>query len=348
MFEIMNYEEIENNFTKEEYILIDVRSPGEYDLETIPDAINLPIFSDKEREIVGTVYKEDLSETAKKLGIKFVSEKLPMLYEKISQLNKKYENLVFFCARGGYRSSSIVSLLDSIGVPTIKLDNGYKGYRNHINEALPIIIKNLKLIVLYGNTGVGKTEILKHLEDQKMNILDLEDAANHRGSTLGSVGLGKQTTQKMFESLIYKALKKRKGNLVFVEGESRRIGKDVIPKYIFNAMKKGIHIKIEASLEYRVETILKDYVHGTDEELIDSLNHLRKHLGNKKIDFYINSIKKSNYKRVIEDLMLNYYDPLYEKNTRNFVKTFYNEDHKDTAKDIVHWVNLNLINNALD
>lgn len=342
MFKIMNYEEVENSFLKEKYILIDVRSPSEYDSETIPGAINLPIFNDEERKIVGTAYKEEDSEKAKKLGIQFVSEKLPMLYDEICQINKKYHHIVFFCARGGYRSSSIVSLLNSIGIHAIKLDHGYKGYRNYIIESLPIITKDIETVVLYGNTGTGKTEILKHLKEQGMNILDLEGAANHRGSTLGSVGLGEQTSQKMFESLIYEALNKRKGNLVFIEGESKRIGKDTIPEYIFNKMKQGTHINIKSKLKYRVETILKDYVHGTDDELIESLNHLRKHLGNDNIDFYIKLIKEKNYEKVIEELMLNYYDPLYEKNTRNFVQVFYNENHKDTARDIIQWANESL------
>lgn len=338
MFKIIKYEEVESNFTKDEYILIDVRSPKEYDSGTIPEAINIPIFNNEERKIIGTAYKQENREKAKKIGIQIVSKKLPNLYEEISQVNKKHKNLIFFCARGGYRSSSIVSLLNSIGVNVIQLDGGYKEYRRYIKEMLPIIIKSIKPIVLYGNTGTGKTEILKQLEKQGMNILDLEGAANHRGSTLGSVGLGEQTSQKMFESLIYEDLNNRKGNLVFIEGESRRIGKDVIPEYIFKKMKEGTHINIKAKLEYRIETIFEDYVQDTDYELIESLNHLRKNLGNNNIDFYINSIKENKYKKVIKELMLNYYDPLYENNTRNFIKTFHNENHEDTATAIIQWV----------
>lgn len=338
MFKVVSFKKVENEFQKEECILIDVRSPGEYNSETIPGAINIPIFNDEERKIVGTAYKQESTEKAKRLGIEFVSKKLPIIYDEISSLNKKYKNLVFFCARGGYRSSSIVSFLDSIGIHAIKLDNGYKGYRKHINENLPVIVKDIKFIVLYGNTGTGKTEILKCLRNQGMNVLDLEGAANHRGSTLGSVGLGEQSTQKMFESLIYKALREINSNIVFIEGESRRIGKDVIPEYIFNSMKEGIHLNINADIEYRVENILKDYVHGTDDELINSLNYLRKHLGNDNIDLYIDLIKEKKYEKVIEELMLNYYDPLYENNTRNFLETFHNSDHNTTSKNIVDWV----------
>lgn len=342
MFKIVNYSELENHFLEKESILIDVRSPGEYDSETIIPAINIPIFNNKEREIIGTAYKKESSEKAKRLGIEFVSKKLPMMYKEISELDKKYKNLIFFCARGGYRSTSIVSLLNSIGINAIKLNDGYKGYRKHINENLPTIVEDVKFVVLYGNTGTGKTEILKSLRKLGMNVLDLEGAANHRGSTLGSVGLGEQTTQKMFESIIYKVLKERKGNLVFIEGESRRIGRDVIPEYIFNKMKEGIHINIEADLEYRIETISKDYLDGTDEELIDSLYYLRKYLGNDKIDFYINLIKEKNYKQVIKELMLIYYDPLYKNNTRNIIESFHNSDHLATAENIVDWANKKL------
>lgn len=342
MFKVISYKEFQNDFKKESYILIDVRSPGEYDLGTIPGAINIPIFTDKERHIVGTTYKEKSVEKAKKLGVEFVSKKLPVIYDKISKLNEEYENLLFFCSRGGYRSNSIVYFLASLGINVLKLESGYKGYRNHIVEELPRIVEEIKFVVLYGNTGTGKTEILKHLKSHGMNVLDLEGAANHRGSTLGSVGLGEQSTQKMFESYIYKALSERKGNLVFVEGESRRIGKDVIPKYLFKKMKEGVHINIKSPLDYRIETILKAYVHGTNNELIDSLDYLRKRLGNKKIDFYIKLIKENKHEKVIEELMVNYYDPMYENNTRNIVEVFKNTNHEETAKKIIRWTKENL------
>lgn len=339
MNQIISYKDAENIKRKSKTIFIDVRSPKEYSLETIPGSINIPLLNNKEREIVGTAYRKESSDKAKKLGVEFVSKKLPIIYEEISSLNNKYDNLIFFCARGGYRSSSIVSVLNSIGVKTIKLEGGYKGYRKHIMEELPNMVNDIDFIVLYGNTGTGKTKILKYLRREGMNVVDLEGDANHRGSTLGGVGLGDQTSQKEFESLIYNDLKARNNNLVFIEGESRRIGKDVVPEYLFNRMKEGIHVNIEADLDYRVQTILNDYVHGTDDELINSLNYLRQHLGNSKIDTYISLIKKKNYAKVIEELMINYYDPLYENNTRNIIKNFHNSDHLTTAKKIIKWAN---------
>lgn len=343
MIKTIEYVDFEKNFSMDDSILIDVRSPSEYDLETIPNSINLPLFDDEERRIIGTTYKRESSDRAKKLGVEFVSKKLPLIYDEIEKLNKKYRNLIFFCARGGYRSSSISSFLSSIGINTLKLNNGYKGYRQYINNKLPEIVSTIDFIVLYGNTGTGKTKILKELKEINMNIVDLEGAANHRGSTLGSIGLGVQRSQKMFESYIYEDLKNLNSNIVFIEGESRRIGKDIVPDYIFNKMKNGIHLNIVSDLPYRVENIYEDYVHNTDHEIINSLNYLRKYLGNESIDTYIKLVHGGDHKKVIENLMLNYYDPMYQNNKRNFVASFYNKDHKKTAEEIQGWTRANYL-----
>ena len=155
-----------------------------------------------------------------------------------------------------------------------------------------------------------------------MDVLNLEYCANHRGSILGSVGLGKQNSQKMFESLLYQSLINRKTDLIFTEGESRRIGKDIIPEYLFEAMNNGINILIEANMETRITNILNSYVHNTDEELIKSLEHLRKHLGDKNIDRFIKLIEEHKYSPVAEELMAKYYDQMYSIIIENTVKYF--------------------------
>lgn len=338
MFKVIKYDDIDNNKIEGNNILIDVRSPSEFKKEHIPGSINIPIFSDEERHLVGEMYVQNSPELAKKMGIEFASKKLPHIYEQVSELDKEYDKLIFFCARGGFRSSSLVSLFMTIGVNSFKMDKGYKGYRKYINENLPEVIKDVKFVVLYGNTGAGKTDILKSLKDSGRDILDLEGCANHRGSILGSVGLGDQNTQKNFESQIYKSLKDRKSNLVFVEGESKKIGKVVIPEYIYEPMSKGINICIDTDLEQRIDNILRDYVHGTDEELIRALNYLRQQLGHMTIDKYIEMIKIHDYREVIGDLMINYYDPHYEYKNRQYRKTFKNIDSTITANNIREWI----------
>ncbi len=337
MYKVMSYEEIERTSSKKDYVLIDLRSEGEYKEATIPGAINIAILNNKERELVGRAYKKDSVEKAKLLGLEFVGNKLAEMYKEISSLDQEGKSLVFFCSRGGFRSSSLVALLNSIGTEVIKLEDGYKGYRRYILERFPSMMEKIKFVVLYGNTGTGKTEILKKIRREGRDVLDLEAAANHRGSILGGVGLGEQTSQKMFESILYHTIRDRSDDIIFTEGESRRIGRVAIPEYIYDKIRSGIHIDIHSPLDYRIETILGDYVDGTDDELIEAISGMEKRLGKKKIQEYIEAIKGSNYKMVIKELMINYYDPLYEKNTRNFVKRFDNKDHAETAGKIITW-----------
>lgn len=335
MFEI-KYKDIHHN--NKNNIFIDVRSPKEFEEETIPGAINIPIFDNVERELIGTLYKNTSISESKKVGIEIASKKLPSIYEKIAKLNKEYDHIYMFCARGGFRSSSLAPIFNALNINVSKLSGGYKEYRAYIRQELPKLSEDLKLIVLYGNTGTGKTHILEHLKNKGMNVLDLEGCANHRGSILGSVGLGQANSQKMFESLLYEQLKNRTSNLVFTEGESKRIGKDLIPDFLFDKMKDGISVKITAPMEKRIQIISKDYVNGSDEELIEALDRMRNRLGNETIDRFINLVKKKDYSPIIENLFIDYYDPLYQKHKRDYIKTFDNIDSNATAANIIKWI----------
>lgn len=334
MYEI-DYRNIQKKDQKN--IFIDVRSPKEFNKETIPGAINIPIFNNEERALIGSLYKNNSIEEAKKVGIEIASKKLPQIYGEVSILNRGHSHIYMFCSRGGFRSSALASFFQALNMSMVKIQGGYKSYRAFIREDLQIISKDLKLIVLYGNTGTGKTHILDSLREKGMNVLDLEACANHRGSILGSVGLGEPNSQKMFESLVYEELKNRNSNLVFIEGESKRIGKSLIPEFIFDKMNEGVSLKIISPIENRVEVILNDYVNGCDEDLIEALNHMRNRMGNEAIDNYVDLVKKKEYNPIIKDLFIKYYDPLYEKHKREYTKTFENIDSNITADNIIAW-----------
>jgi tRNA 2-selenouridine synthase len=319
MFRTINYSDLSGN-----YILIDVRSPQEYNEATISGAVNIPLFDDEERKNIGYVYVNESTEKAKKLGIEAVSKRLPRLYDEISILDKKYDKLIFFCARGGMRSSSVCSLFGTLGVSAYKLGGGYKGYRGFINEELPKVNKQIKYVVIHGKTGVGKTEILKCLKEKGRNVLDLEEAANHRGSLLGSVGLGKSRSQKQFETIVYDSLKNRKTDYVFVEGESRRIGNIIIPEYIYNSMINGRHILVDADLDFRAKLILKEYTtsHNAETDILNSLELLGKHISKENILRYKDLVTKGEYEEVAKELMIKYYDPMYLNGINKFEYDF--------------------------
>lgn len=338
MIKCVDYKEIDYGEFKKNFVLVDVRSPAEFKHATIPGAVNVPLFNDEQRRVIGTVYVQDSVEKAKRLGVEAASQNLPMIYDEICKLKEKYHSLVFFCARGGMRSSSLASLLLTLGMDVYKLKGGYKAYRGYINEQLPRIAEGIKFIVITGNTGVGKTKILKELKSRGYDVLDLEECANHRGSLLGSVGLGEENSQKQFDSLVYEVLKNRKSNTVFVEGESRRIGKIIIPDFIYKPMENGIHINIQADMSVRVENILEDYVCDSNDELIAALNELRKYISNRKIDEYIEKVNKNEYRYVVEELMIKYYDPMYESHKYNYELVVNGNNIKKACDSITQWL----------
>lgn len=337
MFRTVDYSDLKGN-----YILIDVRSPGEHKEATIPGAINIPLFDDEERKNIGYVYVNESTEKAKKLGIEAVSKKLPKLYDELTALDKEYDKLILFCARGGMRSSSICSLMGTLGVSAYKLSGGYKGYRSFINEQLPKVNENVKYIVLRGKTGTGKTELLKCLKDKGMDVLDLEEAANHRGSLLGSVGLGKVRSQKQFEAMVYDTLKNRKTDYVFVEGESRRIGNIIIPEYIFDRMTKGIHVLVEADLDFRARLILKEYLNSENavDDILRALELLGKHISSENIEKYTAMVLKGDYEETAKELMIKYYDPMYLNgiNKYNYDLKLQVEDLEKSCEFLKQWV----------
>jgi tRNA 2-selenouridine synthase len=342
MNNVIEYKDLKGNF-----ILVDVRSPGEYKEATINGAINIPLFNDEERALIGTVYTRESTEKAKSIGVKVVSEKLPQIFERVSELEKQYDKVVLFCARGGMRSASIASLLQALGLKVARIKDGYKGYRAYINNELPKLCNDIKYVVLHGNTGVGKTEILKELKNKGYHVLDLEGCANHRGSILGSVGLGETTSQKQFESNIFETVKGIGSNYVFVEAESRRIGKVLIPEYIHNKMKEDIHIFVDASIDFRKNIIINEYTKNKDcdEEICEALLKLKKYVSESSIEEYCEKIKEKNYEEVVVDLMIKYYDPLYTHSSDKYKYdlTVVVENIKNTAKVIGEFVdNINM------
>lgn len=316
MLKNIDYQSVE----KEECCLIDVRSPKEYEEATIPGAVNIPLFDNEERHKIGYVYINESVEKAKKMGVEAVSKKLPQIYDKVHDLDQQHKKLVFFCARGGMRSSSICSLLSTLGINAFRLNGGYKGYRKFINEVLPKVNEGINYIVLHGNTGVGKTEILKELENRGHDVLDLEYSANHRGSLLGSVGLGDPRSQKAFESIVYEILSNRRSDVVFVEAESKRIGNVIIPDFIHKSMVRGKHILIEAEVDFRAGLLTKEYTKEEQcrEEISECLNNLGKYISDENVSKYKKMVAQGEFHEVAKELMVKYYDPMYMSEIRKY------------------------------
>lgn len=331
------------NNAKNSHLFIDVRSPSEYREDSIPNAINIPLMNDEERKAIGTTYKQIGKNEAKRLGVQLISPKMPELFEQVLELKGKNIQIAAFCARGGYRSTFFASVFSSIGIPIAQLEGGYKEYRKKVIDSIPILNDKITYIVLHGNTGVGKTDILHSLRNIGYSVLDLEGAANHRGSLLGSIGIGDCNSQKKFETNIYDQLNSSKSQYVFVEAESRKIGKVVIPNYISEKMQKGIHVFIDADLDYRVKSLKKDYIQD-DNWINDSINaveRLNKYISKGNLDKLKNEINLGNFDFVARELMQKYYDPMYTFKSDTFeydAKFKANTNCDEIAREIAIWL----------
>jgi tRNA 2-selenouridine synthase len=323
----------------EKYFFIDVRSPSEYRKETIPGAINIPVFTDQEKQKIGRIYKIDPRNAAKKLGVSIVSKKLPNLYDQLLEIKfSTQKNVILFCDKGGMRSTALALLMHSIGVNINYLKGGYKSYRKFIRKNLPKVNDEITYIVLHGKTGSGKTILLKKLAELGLDVMDLESAANHRGSLLGGVGLGECNSTKQFESNIYHHLIKRQSDYIFIEAESKKIGRVYVPEYIHSQMKSGYHIYIDTPLEIRSKLLVDEYITHEDSvnELINGVKYMKKHMANDNAKQIIENLENGAYEEVAKELMINYYDPMYLHRSKKYeyLDSFVVKDFDETAKAI--------------
>ncbi|EKN65823.1 tRNA 2-selenouridine synthase [Neobacillus bataviensis LMG 21833] len=339
---------VEELFNLKEPKIIDIRSPIEFKEGAIPGAINVPLFSDEERQEVGTIYKHEGQAAAKWRAMEFVSPKIPMLLKTIKSHHTEGE-LVIHCWRGGMRSKAVVTFLEFAGIYAWRLLGGYKAYRHHILEKVPTIIPN-QAVVLHGMTGVGKTEVLKVLERKGYPILDLEDMAGHRGSIFGTIGLGEGHNQKTFDSLLFKGLQKIQGSDYFlVEAESKRIGKAVQPEKLMDVKFKGINIYIHSSLEQRVTQLVSEYVMPYErepwyfEQISLGIEKVLKRVKDIEIrKKLMESLHEKNYREMIMILLEHYYDPRYDHARQEYEGEFFDifaEDPMDAAIQIAGKLN---------
>lgn len=327
---------------RNDLVFIDVRSESEYEADTIPGAINMPILNDSEREHVGYVYTQIDSEKAKMIGLEYASFKLVNFYEKAKEIEKNNKYVALFCYRGGMRSNSIANVLDTMGINLFLIKGGYKSYRKHVLEQITKYKRKFKFIVLHGYTGAGKTKILDLLERKGKSILDLETLAQNSGSVFGSIAFeGQSNSQKKFESLLLKRFEDILDTYVFVESESKRVGKVVLPEFLFDDMDNGYHILIDTSLEKRIQNIIDDYINiissTKDIEIKDAIMKLTKKIGAKKVNMLIEELDKKNYSFIAKELMINYYDPLYK----------YSIDKVDKYDKIIKYEDINSVVNQL-
>lgn len=322
------------------YLVVDVRSPKEYKHAHFPSALSVPLFSDEERKVVGTTYKQKSRKKAIKTGLDYFGPKMKVLVNQVEEkLHHRDQNTVLVhCWRGGMRSSAIAWLLDLYGFKVYTLEGGYKRFRNW---ALEQFKKRYPLRILGGYTGSGKTEILLELRAQHRAVIDLEGVARHKGSSFGNLEEHPQPSTEQFENILalqlhYLCNTSFKDPTIWVESESSRVGKVNVPHQFFNQMKTAERVNIEVPFEKRLAFIVQEYGQYDRTALIAATKRIKKRLGGLRMQQTIDYLKREDLKSAFA-ILLGYYDNAYTKSRKRF----------QTAEATVHLPNTDHRANAL-
>ncbi len=288
--------------------VIDVRSPGEFEKGHIPGAYNIPLFSNEERARVGIAYKKQGKQEAIKLGLEIVGPKMRTMAEEGKKIAGAQEELLVYCWRGGMRSANMAWLFSRLGIQCRVMEGGYKAFRRYGRE---LIRQNKNLIVLGGMTGSGKTDILDELNKMGEQVLNLEYLAHHKGSAFGSIGEEEQYPTEHFENLIFDQYTRLDFNRpVWVEDESKKIGKNIIPDELYAMIRQSPVIKVNLPKEKRVGRLVKQYTEYGDTLLKESIEKIDKRLGYENARDAIRAIDIRDYHKAAR-IVLNYYDKSY-------------------------------------
>lgn len=320
---------------------IDVRSEGEFREGHWSGWKNTPILNNEHRHLVGTIYKKEGQNAAIGLGLDLVTPKRSSLIEQWkSELEAVSEHKRFItCWRGGLRSKFSQGWLAEAELKIPRVQGGVKALRNF---SLDLLTQGPKKIVLLGGmTGNGKTELLKGLSQN--HVIDLEALANHRGSSFGSFLKREQPSQVTFENNLALEIFKKPGSVV-VEAESRLIGRCIIPNVFREKMNQGEIVILESPIEERIERLYKEYVvdpietHGEAAVRVDLQNKLlniQTKLGGLHTKNILQKMHDRQHKEWIHDLLIHYYDKMYEHSLKMHKRTVVFRGNKKEVQSFI-------------
>jgi tRNA 2-selenouridine synthase len=217
-------------------LIVDARSPREFAVDHVPGAINLPVLNDDEYAEVGTLHRRDPA-AAYRLGVAYALVNMARTLRERADLFAQGRPTLVYCFRGGKRSKLWLDTLATCSLKADKLNGGWKAYRRWVNAQLQEL-PSLRLHVLGGKTGTGKTRLLSALARCGAQVLDLEGLAAHRGSLMGALPAITQPTQKWFDSQLLAELRRfEPGRPIWVEAESKRVGNLQLPDQLLASMR---------------------------------------------------------------------------------------------------------------
>ncbi len=296
--------------------IIDVRSPAEFAEDHVPGAVNLPVLSDDERAAVGTIYVHDSPHRARKIGAAMVARNIAgHLETALADTAPRFSPLIY-CWRGGQRSSALASVLSQIGWRVHVLKGGYRTYRRRVMTTLYGASVSLPIILLDGETGTAKTDILRRLTALGVQTIDLESLAGHRGSLFGAIPGTGQPSQKLFESGLLAAVERLDPAApILVEAESSKVGERVVPPAIWSLMSTAPVIRLEAAVPDRARYLVCEYADILEDmaSLEAIIERLPRHHSREQRKVWRELARERAFETLAAQLVTAHYDPAYRR-----------------------------------
>jgi tRNA 2-selenouridine synthase len=305
-------------------LIIDARSPREFAEDHLPGAINLPVVFDEEYAEIGTAHRTDPMR-AYQIGVPYSLRNIARHLELPFFRTSRRATILVYCFRGGKRSKLWTDALETIGYKVERLPTGWKGYRNWVRETLAEMPTRLQLNVLSGPTGCGKTRLLLALREAGAQVLDLEALASHRGSIIGAIPGQAQPSQKLFDSLLLAEMSRLDlSKQVWIESESKRIGRVQLPTALFDQMHGGRLYAVDTPMAERIAMWHREYPHFERDPaaLVAQLGYLKALVGGATLQEWSSLAERGEIDALFESIMVDYYDPAYFRSTKkNYVQT---------------------------
>ena len=303
-------------------LVIDVRTPAEFEQGHIIGATNLPLFTNDERVLVGTCYKQQGRQPAILLGFELIGGRWADYIRDVESLlaitQNERKKVFVHCWRGGMRSGAMAWALTMYGFDVYVLKGGYKMYRRYCVDTFET---RYPIIILSGKTGCAKTATLLEMKKLGEQVIDLEGLAHHQGSSFGSKGNDYQPSQEQFENTLAHELRQLDTTKrIWFENESIVIGRREVPRGIFEQMRKAQIIDMQLPVEERVDFLNDDYGVLDHEFLKESVLKITKRLGPNETKLSLQAIDENRMKDFIRQVLV-YYDKTYQRSQEKRDKT---------------------------
>ena len=206
-------------------------------------------------------------------------------------------------------------------------------------QRLDQIVAEQRFVVVAGLTGSGKTEALHAVAAAApagVHVLDLERHAHHRGSAFGGHG-AQQPAQATFENRVARSLQLSDASVVLVEDEARHVGRVLLPKELWQRIKRAPIALLDGPNDERVARIAREYAWdpcaheerlAVKARLVASIEKLRKRLGGAMAQTCIDAIEHADdddrwqtvaaHEPWIRPLLVDYYDKHYRQELKRY------------------------------